>query len=76
MSLMLNRGSELLRIDPKDPNKLEYSTDSGRNWYNRYSGSSSQGTFQDLTENGSEILGIRTQGLFYSTDNGRNWSKR
>lgn len=76
MSTMINRGKELIRISPKDSKKLEYSTNSGRFWSTRYSGSSATAEFQDLTDNGKEILGITSKGLFYSTSEGRTWSKR
>jgi hypothetical protein len=76
MAKMLNKNGELLRIDPKDSKKIEYSTNSGNNWYNRYSGSSSTGAFEDLTDNGNEILGSTSEGLFYSTNKGSNWYKR
>lgn len=76
MSTLINRGKELLRISPKDAKKIEYSTNDGRSWITRYSGSSSQGDFQDLTDNGKEILGITSKGLYYSTNEGRSWIKR
>lgn len=76
MSQMLNRGKELIRISPKDSKKLEYSTNDGRSWIIRYSGSSSQGAFQDLTDNGKEILATTEKGLFYSTNDGRSWIRR
>jgi hypothetical protein len=71
MSLMLNRGSELLRISPQNSSEIQYSTNGGSNWYSRYSGG--VGNFQDLTESGNEILGTTTQGLYYSTNDGNNW---
>lgn len=49
---MINRGKEIIRISPKQQNKLEYSTNDGRTWNTRYSGSS-YGDFQDLTDNGN-----------------------
>ncbi|MEL3911730.1 hypothetical protein [Treponema pedis] len=76
MSQILNRGKELIRINPKDAKKLEYSTNAGRSWSTRYSGSSTQGTFQDLTDNGKEILATTEKGLFYSINDGRSWSRR
>lgn len=76
MSQMLNRGKELIRISPKDSKKLEYSTNDGRSWITCYSGSSTQGAFQDLTDNGKEILATTEKGLFYSTNNGRSWIRR
>jgi photosystem II stability/assembly factor-like uncharacterized protein len=76
MSQMINRGNELIRIDPKNSTKLEYSTDGGRYWQNRCSGNGNVGNFQDLTENGKEILATTSNGLFYTTDEGRYWQKR
>lgn len=73
---MINKGKELIRINPKDAKKLEYSTNSGITWITRYSGSSSQGEFQDLTDCGKEILGTTSKGLFYSTNDGITWIKR
>lgn len=75
MSQMINRGKELIRISPKDPNKLEFSTNDGRSWMTRYSGSSS-GRFEDLTDNGKEILATTSKGLYFSTNDGRSWMKR
>lgn len=76
MATTLNRGKEMIRINPKDAKKLEYSTNSGRSWNARYLGSTSTGDFNDLTENGTEILGSTTKGLYYSTNDGRSWNKR
>ena len=73
MSTMINRGKELIRISPSNTTKLEYSTNSGRSWSLRYSGGSATGAFSDLTDNGKEILGTTSKGLFYSTNDGRSW---
>ena len=75
MCLMINRGGELIRISPKDPDKLEYSTNDGRSWMTRYSGSTA-GRFEDLTDNGKEILATTSKGLYYTRDEGRSWMKR
>ena len=72
MSQMINRVKELIRISPKDDKKLEYSTNDGRSWLIRYLGSSIQGAFQELTDNGKEILATTEKGLFYSTNDGRS----
>lgn len=72
---MINRGKEMIRISPKQPNKIEYSTNDGRSWSTRYSGTSC-GDFSDLTDNGKEILGTTSKGLYYSRNDGRSWSKR
>jgi hypothetical protein len=73
---MIKLGNELLRINSKDSQKLEYSTNNGSSWYPRYSGSSSTGNFQDLTDSGKEILGTTSRGLYYSTNKGSSWYKR
>jgi len=75
MSQMINRGKELIRISPKASNKLEYSINDGKTWTVRYSGTSC-GNFQDLTDNGREILAQTSKGLYYSTNEGRVWVKR
>jgi hypothetical protein len=75
MGQMINRGKEMIRISPKQANKIEYSTNDGRSWITRYSGSSC-GDFSDLVDNGKEILGTTSKGLYYSTNDGRSWIKR
>lgn len=75
MSQLIKRGKELIRINPGNPNKIEYSTNDGRSWNTRYSGSSN-GNFSDLTDNGKEILGTTSKGLYYSASDGRSWNKR
>jgi len=73
---MINRGKELIRICPSNNAKLEFSTNNGRSWLVRFSGSSTQGDFGDLTDNGKELLGMTSKGLFFSTNDGRSWLKR
>ena len=34
------------------------------------------GEFQDLTDNGNEILATASKGLFVSKNDGRSWNKR
>jgi hypothetical protein len=76
MPQMINRGKELLRICPSNNLRIEYSTNEGRSWMIRFSGSSSIGTFSDLMDNGKELLGTTSKGLFYSTNDGRSWMLR
>lgn len=76
MPIMINRGKEMLRISPTDKKKIEYSTNQGRTWVTRYSGSSTTGSFCDLMDSGKEILGTTDKGLFYSTNDGRTWILR
>jgi hypothetical protein len=72
---MITKGKELIRICPTNKQKIEYSTSDGRSWNTRYSGSSC-GDFNDLTDNGKEILASTSKGLYYSTSDGRSWNKR
>jgi len=65
MGQMITRGKELIRINPSNKQKIEYSTTDGRSWSTRYSGSSC-GDFNDLNDNGKEILGMTSKGLYYS----------
>ncbi len=76
MPIIINRGKEMLRISPKDSKKIEYSTNQGRSWMVRYSGSSTTGSFSDLMDSGKEIIGTTDKGLFYSTSDGRSWLLR
>ena len=73
MSQMIKRGKEIIRICPSNKQKIECSTNDGRSW--RYL-SSACGDFTELTDNGKEILGMTSKGLYYSTSEGRSWSKR
>ena len=75
MSQMINRGKELIRISPKSASKLEYSTNDGRSWNTRCSGSA-YGDFQDLTDNGREILTQTFKRLCCTTNEGRSWNRR
>jgi len=75
MGQMIKRGKELIRINPTNKTKIEYSSNDGRSWHTRYSGSFC-GEFTDLQDNGIEILGSTSKGLYYSTNDGRSWHKR
>ena len=74
MPKMITLGSELIRINPAK-NAIEYSSNNGRSWILRYSGSSS-GTFMDLLPYGNEILAVTDKGIYYSTNGGRSWVLR
>jgi hypothetical protein len=76
MSQILDRGIELIRINPKNSREIEYSSNGGSFWSCRYAGSNSVGYFQDLAEHGNEILATTSEGLFYTTNEGLFWSKR
>ena len=72
MPQLINYGKEMLRVSSKG---VEYSTNGGRSWSPRYSGSSS-GDFHSLADGGKELLANTSQGLYYSTNGGRSWSRR
>lgn len=76
MGQLIIKEKEILRINPKSTTKIEFSTNDGRTWSTRYSGSISTGDFSDLSDNGKEVLGVTSKGLFYSRNDGRTWSKR
>ena len=73
MATMLNRGKEMIRIDPNNNKKLQCSTNDGRSWTSR---GTQHFEFQDLTDNGKEILATTSKGLYVSTNEGRSWTKR
>ena len=75
MPSMLIFEKEMIRINPKNAARLEVSTNQGRSWTTRYSGTSC-GDFNDLADNGKEILANTSKGLFVSRNQGRSWSKR
>jgi len=75
MGQMIKWGNELIRINPQNKQKIEYSTDNGISWSTRSSGSS-YGDFIDLIDNGKEILAQTSKGVFYSTDRGISWTRR
>jgi hypothetical protein len=75
MSQLIIKDGEMIRINPKDSTKLEYSKNNGRSWATRFSGSSI-GAFHDLNDVGKEILAQTDKGLYYSKTNGRMWAKR
>ena len=68
MAQMIQRGSELLRINTQK-NDIEYSKDGGRTWH-RY------GSFIQLASDGQNILATTSKGLYYSKDSGRTWHRR
>jgi hypothetical protein len=76
MSSLISHNDILIRINPKQAGKLEYSRNDGRSWGHRYGPSSTTGDFEDLKSNGKEILAVTSKGLFYSTSEGRAWARR
>ena len=74
MPKMISFGSEMIHINPAK-NVIEYSTNNGRSWVTRYTGSSC-GTFMDLLPYGNEILAVTNRGIYYSANSGRSWVLR
>lgn len=72
---MVQISNEIVRINPQKANKIDYSTNGGRTWMSRYSGSSC-GEFIDLVHYNNELIAITTKGIYYSTNSGRTWMSR
>jgi hypothetical protein len=74
MAQMIIYGNELIRINTQK-NTIEYSTNDGRSWHTRYTGTHA-GNFIDLLDYGSEIIACTSKGIFNSTNGGGNWHSR
>ena len=72
---MVQVANEIVRINPQKANQIDYSTNGGRTWMSRYSGSSC-GEFIDLVHYNNELIAITTKGIYYSTNSGRTWINR
>lgn len=65
----------MIRINPKDAKRLEYSNNQGRSWQTLFFGGY-PGEFKGLMDGGSELLAQTSKGLFYSKNDGNSWQKR
>ena len=74
MAQMILHGRELIRINTQK-NYIEYSTNDGRSWHTRYTGTPA-GDFIDLIDYGPEIIACTSKGIFASTNGGGNWHSR
>ena len=72
---MVQVTNEIVRINPQKANQIDYSTNGGRTWITRYSGTSS-GEFIDMVIYNNELIAITTKGIYYSTNSGRTWMSR
>ena len=72
---MVQTSNEIVRINPQKANQIDYSTNGGRTWITRYSGTSS-GEFIDMVIYNNELIAITTKGIYYSTNSGRTWMSR
>lgn len=78
MPQIIQKGNELIRINPTNRNELQYSQNGGTNWSRRFQANSNTGNFIDLLDWGSEILAVTKDGeeIYYSKNFGTNWSRR
>ena len=72
---MVQVANEIVRINPQKANQIDYSTNGGRTWISRYTGTSC-GEFIDLVHYNNELIAITTKGIYYSTSSGRTWISR
>ena len=68
MAQMILQGRELIRINTQK-NYIEYSTNDGRSWHTRYTGTHA-GNFIDLLDYGSEIIACTSKGIYFSMNKG------
>ena len=75
---MIQRGNELIRINPTKKNEIEYSKNNGSSWNRRFLSGSNTGNFMDLIDYGNEILAIVKDGneIYYSKNEGSSWNRR
>lgn len=78
MAQIIQKGKELIRINPEKRNEIQYSTNNGSTWHIKYSSLSKVGNFIDLIDCGDEIMAIANNGesIYYSDNNGSSWYVR
>lgn len=74
MSLMVVKGSEMIRYNPSTTT-IEASSSSGLSWSMRYR-CSGMGNVRALTLHKGEIILCSDQGIYFSKNSGKAWSKR
>lgn len=74
MPQLVTCGSEFLRINAQK-NSIEYSSNGGRTWHNRFC-MSSVGTFRDLLVMGADLFAATSKGLYWSRNGGATWVTR
>ena len=72
---MVQTSNEIVRINPQKANQIDYSTNGGRTWISRYTGTSC-GDFIDIVIYNDELIAITSKGVYYSTSSGRTWISR
>lgn len=74
MPQIVTCGSEFWRINAQK-NSIEYSSNGGRTWHNRFC-MSSVGTFRDLLVMGADLFAATSKGLYWSRNGGATWVTR
>ena len=74
MPQLITFGTELIRVNPAT-SRIEYSTNSGRTWNSRYSGTGC-GAFRDLTVSGDKLIALTDRGIYASSNRGFTWASR
>ena len=72
---MVQTSNEIVRINPQKANQIDYSTNGGRTWITRYSGTAS-GEFIAMVIYNNALIAITSKGVYYSTNRGRTWMSR
>ena len=72
---MVQTSNEIVRINPQKANQIDYSTNGGRTWISRYTGTSC-GEFIDMVIYNDELIAITSKGVYFSTSSGRTWINR
>lgn len=75
MALLIELEEIIVRINPKNQKRLDYSKNQGKLWLSRYTGTSC-GEFYDLSFEGKLLVAKTSNGTFTSRDKGRVWSKK
>jgi len=74
LSLLVSFNGEMVRYNPSN-SRIEYSSNQGRSWYSRYTGSSI-GQVKSMIAYGNELILCSDRGVFYSSNSGRSWYSR
>lgn len=71
---MIVVGHELIRINKR--NAIEYSTNAGLSWSQRFRGTQQTGAFNSIMEYDSDLYACTSNGVFVSTNKGVSWVKK
>ncbi len=71
---MIVVGHELIRINKR--NGIEFSSNAGLNWTQRYRGNLQTGAFISIMEFDSDLYACTSNGVFVSSNKGLTWLKK